>query len=202
MLIVGLVAAAIILTTIMGITMYDIKLIQRIKAGRRRLKSPYKPLPKLVNLSHFFTTYYFIGSSIFQKSRIGLGISPKPLTSRSLSRQRWNKIYKSTSFVATFITPLTISYALFMAISMRQPSMLALILLGFLLFMSLAVWLHERLSISRKLFYLAMLPTSIGFFFIISWKNLLEMLADVIKAVIPIGISLFMRIKDIRRVVE
>lgn len=182
--------------------MYDIKLIRRVTAGQRRPKSAYAPLPKLTNLSDFFTAYYFIGSSIFQKSRLGLGISPKTLASRSLLRQRWNKFYKIASSAVRFVTPSIISYAIFVTIILKQPIILLLILLGFIIFMSLAIWLHERLAISQKLLYLLLLPASIGFFFIISWKCVLEMLANMVKAVIPIGVSLFVRVKDIRGIIQ
>lgn len=97
---------------------------------------------------------------------------------------------------------LALSYCLYQATLLHQTTLLGLALLCFTLFMIIAIWWNNNLSWNGKFLYSLLLPVSLGYFSILLVLNTLKFLAYVAKAIVPISISLFVRVKNILRIVE
>jgi hypothetical protein len=155
--------------------------------------------------------YIHIASDIFRRSRAGIGIhstanmqtitrrtsiSPSPL------QLYWNGLYQFMAAVSAVLIPVTITYVIYIAFATRQPDMLAVVLGSFAIFMTASIWVHETATLKQKIFYSLLLPVTPGIFYLASFVRLLKVLANVVKAIFHRRISLFVRVKDILRVVE
>jgi hypothetical protein len=120
-----------------------------------------------------------------------------------LLKSQQNKKWRSTiirPYVGLLF--LCVTYTTYLAMWLRQPALLTLALLGFALFLLTAIWWNNHLSWLHRCIYTALLPISIGYFYLVAAIQTLEMLTDVAKAIVPLSIGLFVRVKNILRIVE
>lgn len=95
-----------------------------------------------------------------------------------------------------------LSYCLYLALWQKQTALLTLITLCSTLSITVIVWWNNHLSFSQKILYTAGLPLALLYFYLFLAFKLLEVFTDMAKAVIPVGISLFVRIKNVLRIVQ
>lgn len=97
---------------------------------------------------------------------------------------------------------LGVTYITYLAIWLHQPALLTLALLGFALFQLAAIWWNNHLSWLHQCIYTVLLPINIGYFYLVAAIQTLEMLTNMTKAIVPLSVGLFVRIKNVLRVVE
>jgi hypothetical protein len=155
----------------------------------------------------FFAIYLQVIRSMFLKSRAGLGVYPKqsvyPTIIRSDIPPHWTtRLYQACSIASAFIAPAGFAYVYYIGFVLHQPDILMVALAVGSAFMVFVLWWNDQLSFKQKLTYMLLLPATIGFFIIAAFWRPLKMLANVTKAKVPIRIGLFVRIKDILRIVK
>lgn len=159
-------------------------------------------------LGELFGAYRDTMRSLFRKSRAGLGISPPSTAARLLTRttsqetSAWQKVYTVSAAVAPLPALASGGLALYMLLvpGQAQPFMTLLAYLG--LFMLLAIWWHDQLSFMQKVTYTILMPISIWYFLGVGVVNLLKILTNVSEAVFHSSIGLFVRVKDVLRIIE
>jgi hypothetical protein len=82
------------------------------------------------------------------------GTSPVPKNKNNLSK------------LLLLATLLTVSYALFVALNLHYNALIAIIWLGFLLFLALNIWSEEHLSLKQKIRMLALAPMASLLFYL------------------------------------
>lgn len=159
----------------------------------------------------FLMNYRLLFASMFMKSRLGLGITPTrslfPVLVRrsrqpqSALRKSWNGIYKNATYLFALCLPLVLTYGLYLAVVLHQPGMLLLAMGGVSIFLATAIFSYDHLSLRERAVYILLMPAAFGYLFLLAWIRPLEMLADMIKAKVPVGVGFFVRIKHILRIV-
>ncbi len=106
----------------------------------------------------------------------------------------------------TFIAPTLVTYFIYMAFALHQPTLLMLcgaLFGGWVLF---AVWWDDQLGLLAKCGYSLLAPTTVLPFYVLSFvqigKLILKLFANVRKTEIPRRIGLFVRVKNKLRIVE
>lgn len=97
---------------------------------------------------------------------------------------------------------LAISYGLYLALWQRQPTLFTLTTLASTLYIATTIWWSNHLNLLHKAFYTAGLPLALLYFYLFLAGTLLEVLSNVTKAIIPISIRLFVRVKNVFRIVQ
>jgi hypothetical protein len=119
-----------------------------------------------------------------------------------LKMQQLEKSQNPISFLLGAASFTAISYSLYMAIWLHQPTLLLLTLLYFSFLTLATIWWNNHMSLRQKSGYILLLPLAYGYGYCMLTRMLLEMLTDMAKAVLPVSISLFVWIKNILRIVE
>ena len=176
---------------------------------RPKVKSIELPvlLESPTNLTSLFLAYRHITNDFLRKSRHGLGIrsyyhqGPTLTRNKTLQFAFVDKLYTTIGSVALLSLPVVVISSLYLAAFLHQADLFKLILTGFGLWMLLAIWSHGQLSSLQKLSYTAGLPVTLGYFLICSFTRSLEMLTHMRKAIFHGSVSLFVRVKDVLRIV-
>lgn len=166
--------------------------------------------PKTV--SEFLHLYRLIVATIIARARTGIGggmasSSPLPMLTRRTntplrtSVQIWSYLYRTASYLITVAVPCILAYALYLAIIPHQLELLSVSTAVFCLFVGMAIWSYEQLTLVNKLSYTLLIPATLIYFALLAVWRPLKTLADMAKAKLPIGVGLFVRVKDILRVV-
>ncbi len=163
-------------------------------------------------LGEFLHLYRLSIATIIARARTGIGggmasSSPLPILTRQASTpprtsaRIWSYLYRTASYLATVTVPCILTYALYLAIIPHQLELLAICTAVFCLFVSIAIWSYEQLMLVNKLSYTLLIPATLIYFAVLAVWRPLKTLADMAKAKFPIGVGLFVRVKDILRVV-
>lgn len=163
-------------------------------------------LVPVVTLRDLLNNYHTLASDLFRKSRAGLGV-PQFREGAALRKSdamptRQMKLYATASSFVRLSTPIMLVTTTYAGIVMDLSELLLVTLGSFGLFMVAAIWWHDQLSFTQKLGYALLLPITLWYFAGVSIEQSLKILAHVSKAVFHSGVSLFVRVKDILRIVE
>ena len=161
--------------------------------------APAETLPQL------FENYRHIANDLFRKSRSGLGIytADAPIMQTSNIQQTGrDKLYAALAITAKLPLPLLLIWLSYTGIVRGISEVLLAGLLSFGLFMITALWWHDQLTLRQKVSYALLLPITIWYFAGLSIEQSLKILAHMGEAIFHSCISLFVRIKDILRIVE
>lgn len=166
------------------------------------------PIVRPGTLRELFAVYHQVAGSLFRKSRDGLGIylpdSKFLLLARSSTPRSsiYDKLYAIFAALAPQAILFTGGLAIYMLLVLHQATPLAVILGSLGLFMAFAIWWCDQLGFMQKLGYSVLMPISLWYFIAVTLRKLLKILTDMSKAVFHGRIGLFMRVKDILRIVE
>lgn len=128
------------------------------------------------------------------------------ITVTPLPVQKYSKLFKTQQlmnpqnhlFDVLMITLWTIIfYAFYIAITNHQTALLGLIIFGATLFILAAIWWNNHLTMVQQLLYSALLPVTIGYCYLLLTSTVLKIFTNMTKAIVPISVSLFMRIKNV-----
>lgn len=159
-----------------------------------------------VTIRDLLNNYRSLASDLFRKSRAGLG-APQLSEGTVLRKSdtmptRKMKLYAAASSFVRLSAPIMLVTTTYAGIVMNLSELLLVTLGSFSLFMVAAIWWHDQLSFTQKLGYALLLPITLWYFAGVSIEQSLKILAHVSKAVFHSGVSLFVRVKDILRIVE
>jgi hypothetical protein len=155
--------------------------------------------------------YFYIATDVFRRSRAGLGIyqtkPTQPVIQRVDTLQTqwqtyWHGLYQFVAAMNAILIPIAVTYIVYIALSTKQPDMLTIVLCSFGIFMAASIWGHEAMTFKQKVFYSLLLPVTPIIFYFASLTRLLKVLANVVKAIFHRRIGLFVRVKNVLRVVE
>lgn len=109
-----------------------------------------------------------------------------------------------SSFVQTFMSALLISttYAIYSAVWLHQPTLLTFSILGLTLLLGAAIWLNNHIAWINKCIYSIAMPVSMVYFYIALVMQVLKTFTDMTKAILPVGIGLFVRVKNVFGIVK
>lgn len=180
-----------------------IKLISQSRADSIEL--PLELLP-VATLHQLLINYYLIATDFFRKSRQGFGVQTKAssviIQKRSRTLRQIDIIYILLSSSFRLIVPAVIIGILYTGIVLGATELIALTLVSCCLFMTASIWWHDQLNFRQKLIYLLLSPMSLWYFAGVATTASLEILTHMSKAILHGSISLFMRIKNVLRIVE
>ena len=80
--------------------------------------------------------------------------------------------------LAAFIAPLLLAYFTYLAVSLHQPEFLVISWAGLVLFLLFAIWEDEQLSLLQKAKYIALMPISYGWFYLMVFLQYLVLLTS------------------------
>lgn len=161
-------------------------------------------------ISSLLGNYRLMLASMLMKSRRGLSIAPTRSLFPVLMRKEhtsyrphiiWRNLCTTADYLVAFGLPAILACGIFLALALRHTDLLLMTISGFGVFLMTAIWSYDRLPIRWQLGYTLLAPITLGYFFALAWLRPLKMLADMAKAKVPIGVSLFVRVKDILRIV-
>jgi len=162
--------------------------------------APAETLPQL------FENYRHIANDLFRKSRSGLGIytptSVSVIQKSHIQRTSRDKLYTLLATAAKLPLPLLLIWVAYMGIVVGISEVLLATLQSFGLFMIAALWWHDQLTLRQKISYALLLPITIWYFAGLSIEQSLKILAHMGEAIFHGSIGLFVRIKDVLRIVE
>lgn len=156
-------------------------------------------------LSQLFENYRSIASDLFRKSRSGLRVytADTPIIQTSNIQQTGrDELYTLLATIIKLPLPLLLIWLSYMGIVVGVSELLLAGLLSFGLFMIAALWWHDQLTLKQKMSYALLLPITIWYFAGLSIEQSLKILAHMGKAIFHSGVGLFVRVKDILRIVE
>lgn len=129
-------------------------------------------------------------------------IAPRIKSFSTLWKLQYRKIQrKPISKLLTVALFIASTYVIYAAIYMDQSMYLIIFLAGFTLTITGAIWWNNHINLLQKYSYLALIPVSFGYFYILLVAKTLKTFADMTKAIVPVGVSLFARVKNVSRVV-
>lgn len=176
--------------TLLCAAIYDIR---RIRAHRRVTRQTIVIAHNTHSLAQLFRTCLSV--SFIKTARL-LGVRPA-MTHRQRRRKHIIHLLLSTYYI---LLTATIGYALTVAIRSSIDPILIL-LGGFAAYFIISVLLFAPLTVLQRVYVLLLAPVALWYSMLLLAVSMLEVFANVAKAVFPIGISLFVRIKNILRVV-
>lgn len=182
--------------------------VRQLNADESILAIELVPLvSKPQTLGQFLQLYRISLGVLLMKSRAGWKVNPRQSMFLILKRQdasQHRMIDRAHIYLRHFVafcTPIVLANAIYLALVAHHTELLLLCIVGFASLVTTALWSYQHMSYVHKAIYTLLLPATLGYFFILAWFRPLEMIANVAKAKVPVGVSLFVRIKDILRIV-
>ena len=133
----------------------------------------------------------------FVKSARLLGIRP------AMTRQQRQRKRLITRLLTIYrlLLCVAIGYAVFTAAMYGSIEPLLIIAVGFLAYFTVSILILSQLTIWQRAYTLLLAPVALWYYLFLLYGTVLERFANMAKAVFPISVGLFVRIKNIFRVV-
>lgn len=158
-----------------------------------------------ITVHDLLCNYRFIAADLFRKSRAGLGtpstVNAVILRNVTITLTKKHIIYKALGAAIHVSLPFALVATTYTGIVLGISEILLIALGGYCLFMIAAIWWHDQLSFKQKLGYALLSPITLWYFAGVSIEQSLKILAHVSKAIFHSSVSLFVRVKDILRIV-
>lgn len=175
---------------------YDVRRTHAYRQRKRRapkLATTTSP-EEISQLPSFFRFGFF---QPFVKTARLLRIRP----AMSRTQRKRKRIVLISLRVGYFFTAAAILYAIYAIIIFAHIGPAIYILALALSYAIATIILHDELTWKQKCYMVILLPAALWYFLYSCYRPALERLTNMIKAKVPVSVSLFMRIKNVLRIV-